>query len=88
MNPIRIALNLHGSLLDHLGKVKKVLELMRDREAHRGSETNEIATFKFHYLFYIVAEIFQIQQKQQQQQSQLKLKEVCWMNQVCTILML
>jgi hypothetical protein len=47
MNPVRIALNLHGILLDHIDKVIKVLELMRDREARRGVETNEVATFKF-----------------------------------------
>lgn len=75
MSPIRVALNLHGVLLDHLDKIKKVLELLRDREAHRGAETNEVATFKFHYLAFVVAEIHQIQLRQQQQQSQLKLKE-------------
>lgn len=79
MNPVRVALNLHGVLLDHIDKVEKVLELMRDREARRGAETNEVTTFKFHYLFFVVAEIFQIQQRQQQQQSQMKLKEVCLM---------
>ncbi|KAE8747688.1 hypothetical protein FOCC_FOCC005667 [Frankliniella occidentalis] len=75
MSPVRVALNLHGVLLDHLDKARKVLELLRDREAHRGSETNEIATFKFHYLSFVVAEICQIQQRQQQLQSQMKLKE-------------
>lgn len=76
MHPVRVALNLHGPLLDHLDKVKKILELMRDREARRGAETNEIITFKFHYLSFITTEIYQIQQRQHQQQ-QMKLKEVC-----------
>ncbi|XP_034244556.1 ankyrin repeat and MYND domain-containing protein 2 [Thrips palmi] len=76
MHPVRVALNLHGPLLDHLDKVKKILELMRDREARQGAETNEIVTFKFHYLSYITTEIYQIQQRQnQQQQTQMKLKE-------------
>lgn len=79
MNPVRVALNLHGVLLDHVDKVKKCLELMRDREAHRGAETNEVATFKFHYLSFVTAEISQIQQRQQQQHTQMKLK-VCMSN--------
>ena len=77
MNPVRVALNLYGPLLEHIDSVKRVLELMRDREARRGAETNEVATFKFHYLYFIAAEISQIQLRQQQQQLQLKLKEVC-----------
>lgn len=57
--PVRIALNLQKSpvLLDHLDKIKKVLNLMSEREAKRGGDVNEILAFKMHYLAWIVGEI-------------------------------
>lgn len=59
LNPVKIAMNLQKlqSLNDNLDKVKNVLELMSEREMKRGMETNEIMSFKFHYLSCIVSEI-------------------------------
>lgn len=63
IHPIRIALNLqkYSGLADHLTELKKVLELMSDREIKR---TNEIMSLKFHYLSYIVAEIIKCKDKE------------------------
>lgn len=59
VHPIRIALNIQkfGILSDHLKTVKKVLELMTEREIQKRNEINEIMAFKYHYLSYIVGEI-------------------------------
>lgn len=59
LHPVRIALNLQrfGTLSDHLKAVKKVLELMTEREWDKRSETNELMAFKYHYLGWIVGEI-------------------------------
>lgn len=56
VHPVRIALNLQkfGLLSDHLKTVKKVLDLMAEREFKKQSE---IMAFKFHYLGWIVNEI-------------------------------
>lgn len=52
IHPVRIALNLQkfGSFSDHLKELKKVLELMSEREMQRNNEVNEIMAFKYHYL--------------------------------------
>lgn len=59
VHPVRIALNLQkfGALSEHLKTVKKVLELMTEREVQKRGEINEIMAFKYHYLSYIVGEI-------------------------------
>lgn len=61
IHPVRIALNLQKCGLinsnDNLKKIKKVLDLMTEREFKRRNETNEIMAFKFHYLGWIVNEI-------------------------------
>lgn len=61
LHPVRIALNLqkHGLINsnDNLKKVKKVLDLMTEREFKKRKETNEIMAFKYHYLGWIVNEI-------------------------------
>lgn len=63
IHPIRVALNLQKSagLSEHLGEVQNVLELMSVREIKR---SNEIMSFKFHYLSYIVAEIIKCKEKE------------------------
>lgn len=63
VHPIRVALNLqkYAGLSDHLTEVKNVLELMSAREIKR---SNEIMSFKFHYLSYIVAEIIKCKDKE------------------------
>lgn len=59
MHPARIALNLQrfGSLSEHLGSVRKVLELMTEREINRRNEMNEVMAFKYHYMGWFVGEI-------------------------------
>lgn len=59
VHPVRIALNLqkYGALNEHLKELKKVLELMAEREMQRSNEVNEIMAFKYHYLGWIVNEI-------------------------------
>ncbi|XP_031633079.1 ankyrin repeat and MYND domain-containing protein 2 [Contarinia nasturtii] len=59
VHPVRIALNIQkfGTLSEHLKIVKKVLELLTEREVQKRNEINEIMAFKYHYLGYIVGEI-------------------------------
>lgn len=59
VHPVRIALNIQkfGALSEHLKTVKKVLELLTEREIQKRGEINEIMAFKYHYLSYIVGEI-------------------------------
>lgn len=59
LHPVRIALNLQrfGTLSDNLKTIKKVLELMTEREMRKTTEINEIMAFKYHYLGWIVGEI-------------------------------
>lgn len=59
INPVRIALNLQkfGSFNEHLKQLRKVLELMVDREMQHRNDVNEIMAFKYHYLGWIVNEI-------------------------------
>ncbi|CAH4037195.1 ankyrin repeat and MYND domain-containing protein 2 [Pieris brassicae] len=66
IHPVRLALNLqHAScLLDNAEKVSKVLEMLCKKEMTRGSETNEVMAFKYHYLAYILREISNIRDKQ------------------------
>lgn len=63
MHPVRIALNLQRfvGLLEHLDQVSKVLELMSEKEMKRKAESNEVMSFKFHYLSHIVAEIAKLE---------------------------
>lgn len=61
IHPVRIALNLQKFGLinsnDNLKKIKKVLDMMTEREFKRRSDANEIMAFKFHYLSWIVNEV-------------------------------
>ncbi|KAJ8918638.1 hypothetical protein NQ315_013144 [Exocentrus adspersus] len=68
VHPVKVVLNVHSfaGLSDHLPEVKKVLELMSEKEMKRGTESNEVMSFKFHYLSYIVGEIAKIRQRQAQ----------------------
>lgn len=66
IHPVRLGLNLQHtpSLLENADAVSKVLEMLCKREMTRGSETNEVMAFKYHYLSYIVREINNIRDKQ------------------------
>lgn len=63
LHPVRIALNLQkfGNLTEHLRKIKKVLELMTEREMHKKYDRNELMAFKYHYLSWIVSEVIRCQ---------------------------
>ncbi|XP_074106216.1 ankyrin repeat and MYND domain-containing protein 2 [Cotesia typhae] len=65
VHPVRVAMSLQRctGLLDHLPKVQKVLESMRHREMTRGTDTNEIMAFKYHYLSCIVSELIKCQKR-------------------------
>ncbi|KAG5894161.1 hypothetical protein JTB14_001857 [Gonioctena quinquepunctata] len=66
IHPVKVVLNIQNfvGLSDHLSEVKKVLELMSEKEMKRGVETNEVRSLKFHYLSYIIGEIIKIRQRQ------------------------
>ncbi|CAH2073398.1 unnamed protein product, partial [Iphiclides podalirius] len=51
-------------LLDNANKASQVLEMLCKREMTRGSDTNEVMAFKYHYLSYILKEIYNIRDKQ------------------------
>ncbi|GAB0096235.1 ankyrin repeat and MYND domain-containing protein 2 [Sergentomyia squamirostris] len=59
MHPVKIALTLQrlGGFSENLKAIRKVLEMMSEREVQRKNEVNEIMSFKFHYLGYVVSEI-------------------------------
>lgn len=59
IHPVRIGLNLQqfGIVPEHYITIKKVLDLMVEREMKRSSEVNELMAFKYHYLGWIVKEI-------------------------------
>lgn len=77
IHPVRICLNLQqfGVLPEHYKTVKKVLELMTDREMKRSKDINELMAFKYHYLAWVVKEIilcrdhFQARKNQQDKDS-------------------
>lgn len=66
IHPVKVILNIQNfvGLSDHLSEVRKVLEMMCSKEMKRGAETNEVLSFKFHYLGYIVGEMDKIKQRQ------------------------
>ena len=61
IHPVRIALNLQkfGLFIDDLKKIKKVLDLMVEREMKKRNDINEAMAFKYHYLGWMVNEISQ-----------------------------
>lgn len=66
IHPVRIVLNLQriAGLMDHLHEIQNVLQLMCNKEMNRGNETNEVMSFKFHYLASVVAEIIKLNKNQ------------------------
>lgn len=59
IHPVRICLNLQqfGIVPEHYATIRKVLELMTEREMNRKNEINELMAFKYHFLGWIVKEI-------------------------------
>lgn len=64
IHPVRVALNLqkYNNLTDHLKQVKKVLDLMTEKEMHKTYDINELMAFKYHYLSWIIKEIIRCQE--------------------------
>lgn len=58
-HPVRIALNIQKIPMfsEHLSNIRKVLSLMSEREFLKRSDSSEVASFKYHYLGWIVQEI-------------------------------
>lgn len=65
IHPVKVVMNLQNfvGLMEHLQDIKKVLQLMSEKEMKKGSETNEVMSFKFHYLSFIVNEVSKIKEK-------------------------
>lgn len=65
IHPVRLALNVQHtpSLHENAGTISKVLALLCKREMSRGSETNEVMAFKYHYLSFIFREISAIRNR-------------------------
>lgn len=61
IHPVRVALNLQkfGIVSEHYKTIKKVLDLMTEREMKRSKNINELMAFKYHYLSWIVKEIIE-----------------------------
>ncbi|XP_039292337.1 LOW QUALITY PROTEIN: ankyrin repeat and MYND domain-containing protein 2 [Nilaparvata lugens] len=57
VHPVRIALNLQPTLITNCQAVKKVLEIMSEKEIFQKQEANEVMAFKLHYLGFIVGVI-------------------------------
>ncbi|XP_046390192.1 ankyrin repeat and MYND domain-containing protein 2 [Ischnura elegans] len=56
INPVRVALSVQKvpALLENIPSACKVLDLMSEKEMKKGQETNEVLSFKFHYLSFIL----------------------------------
>lgn len=69
IHPVRIALNLQNyvGLLDHLKEIKKVLELMEEKEM-KSKECNEVMAFKFHHMSFVVNEMIKIQTRNEKEE--------------------
>lgn len=61
IHPIRVALNLQqfGIISENYAAMKKVLDIMSEKEMKRKSETNEVMAFKYHYLAWMIKEIME-----------------------------
>lgn len=64
IHPVRVCLNLQqfGIVSEHYKTIRKVLELMTEREMKRPKEVNELMAFKYHYLAWIVKEVIACQE--------------------------
>lgn len=64
LHPVRIALNLQTlNLLKHLDKLRKILELMCEKEMQKTCDINELMAFKFHYLRWIISELMRCEEQ-------------------------
>lgn len=74
IHPIKVVLNVQNfvGLSEHLSEVKKALEFMCEREIKRGAEKNEVMSFKFHYLGYIIGEILKVKLRQTAKKDELE----------------
>ncbi|KAJ0180718.1 hypothetical protein K1T71_004122 [Dendrolimus kikuchii] len=78
IHPVRLALNLQHTpgLLENADKVSKVLELLCKREMTRGSDTNEVMAFKYHYLAYILRELHNIKDRKDKEEKKHDIVEL------------
>jgi len=58
-HPVRIALKFreHSKLLENITSVRKVLELMSDKEFKNTRDVNEVMSLKYHMIHYIVKDM-------------------------------
>lgn len=66
IHPVRLALNIQHvtGLLENADKLSRVLEALCKKEMTRGSDTNEVMAFKYHYFSYILRELHNLREKQ------------------------
>lgn len=73
IHPVNVALHLKDSpeLLQNIDKVCQILELMSEREFKNRRDVNEVLSFKYHMIHYIINDIrvrlFFLQSKKPQQ---------------------
>uniref|UniRef100_A0A336MVB6 CSON001847 protein n=1 Tax=Culicoides sonorensis TaxID=179676 RepID=A0A336MVB6_CULSO len=68
LHPVKIALNVQKYPLfcENLPKIKKVLQLLAEKQMKRRDEVNEVHAFKFHYLSWIIGELQRAKEHAQQ----------------------
>jgi len=68
-HPVRIAILMKEKpkLLENITMVRKVLELMSDREFKNRTDVNEVMSLKYHILHYIVKDIEKMSEKDKKQ---------------------
>lgn len=64
LHPVRIVLNLQSlNLLKILPNLKKVFNLMCEKEIKKSHDVNELMAFKFHYLGWIISELMRCEEQ-------------------------
>jgi len=73
-HPIRVAMKFRDNpkLLENITQVRKVLELMSDREFKNRYDVNEVMSLKYHVLHFIVKDIEKQLEKDKKQEVQAK----------------
>jgi len=73
-HPVRIALKFREDpkLLQNVGMIRKVLEMMSDREFQNRYDVNEVMSLKYHIIHYIVKDIEKQMEKDKKQEQPAK----------------
>jgi len=73
-HPVRIAFNFRDNpkLLENITQIRKVLEMMSDREFKNRTDVNEVMSLKYHIIHYIVKDIEKQAEKDAKQETATK----------------